>query len=274
MNWRAIRAIIRKDLKVVFQSKAVLMPIIIVPLLLLVLIPGGMGIALTRVEMPEDDLKDFDLMFDRMPDSISRQLDDLDSRQDKIAVLVLVYMFAPMFLILPLMTANVIAADSFAGEKERKTLEALIYTPTSDEELYFAKVLAPWLAALGVTLIGFLLYAVLVNVVLWPVKAAIFFPTLMWVVLVLWVAPAAAGLGLGAMVLVSSRVSTFQEAYQMGGSIVIPVLLLLFGQLGGVIYFSVGFTLFVGLILWLITAVLLWYGAKTFRRGRLLAQLH
>jgi ABC-type Na+ efflux pump permease subunit len=273
MNWRAIWAVVRKDLKVVLQSKAVLTPIIIVPLLLLILLPGIGGVVLTRVEMPEEDLKDFDLIFDRMPDSIRQSMDDLDSQQDKIAVLLLVYMFAPMFLILPLMTANVIAADSFAGEKERKTLEALIYTPTSDEELYLAKVLAPWLAALGVTLVGFVLYTVLVNAVLWPIKEAVFFPNWMWVVLVLWVAPAAAGLGLGAMVLVSSRVSTFQEAYQIGGSIVIPVLLLLFGQIGGVIYFSVGFTLLIGLILWLLVTVLLWYGAKFFRRGRLLAQL-
>ena len=32
------------------------------------------------------------------------------------------YLFAPMFLIMPLMLSSIIAAESFAGERERKTL--------------------------------------------------------------------------------------------------------------------------------------------------------
>jgi ABC-type Na+ efflux pump permease subunit len=39
------------------------------------------------------------------------------------------------------MVSSVLAADSFAGEKERKTLEALLYTPTTDRELFTAKLL-------------------------------------------------------------------------------------------------------------------------------------
>jgi ABC-type transport system involved in cytochrome c biogenesis permease component len=39
-NWRAIRAIIRKDLRVALQSKAVLLPMIIVPVVLVVLLPA------------------------------------------------------------------------------------------------------------------------------------------------------------------------------------------------------------------------------------------
>ena len=40
MNWRAIRAIVRKDLKVVFQNKGVMIPIIVIPLVFLVVLPG------------------------------------------------------------------------------------------------------------------------------------------------------------------------------------------------------------------------------------------
>ena len=65
-------------------------------------------------------------------------------------VLILVYFFAPFYLILPLMVASVIAADSFAGEKERKTLEALLYTPTTDGELFLAKMLSAWTPAVAV----------------------------------------------------------------------------------------------------------------------------
>ena len=34
------------------------------------------------------------------------------------------YFFAPFFLIIPQMASSVIVSDSFAGEKERKTIEA------------------------------------------------------------------------------------------------------------------------------------------------------
>ena len=80
-------------------------------------------------------------------------------------------------------------------------------------------------------------------------------------------------MGLGAMVWVSSRVSTFQEAYQLGGMVVLPVILLLFGQLGGVVYFSPIVVLIVGAVLWLLTLVLIWYGARSFKRGELIARV-
>ena len=48
------------------------------------------------------------------------------------------YMFAPFFLIIPLMVSSILAADSIVGEKERNTLEGLLYTPLTDQELYIA----------------------------------------------------------------------------------------------------------------------------------------
>ena len=39
------------------------------------------------------------------------------------------YLLAPLFLIVPLMVSAVLAADAFAGEKERRTLESLLHLP-------------------------------------------------------------------------------------------------------------------------------------------------
>ena len=110
-------------------------------------------------------------------------------------VYVLKYMLAPMFLMLPLMVALTIAADSFAGEKERKTLEALLYTPTTNRELFVAKLLSGWLAAIAVAWVGFVLYSVMANAAAWPQMQRIFFPNAMWVVLILWVVPAISRFG-------------------------------------------------------------------------------
>lgn len=277
MNWRAIRAIVTKDWKVIRQSRSVILPMVLLPVIILVLLPGGMGLLLSNLPSDSPDLtnmtSDMQMFFNNMPPSIAAALDGLTTEAQKTAVLFLVYIFAPLYLILPIMVASVVAADSFVGEKERKTLEALIYAPTSDRELYVAKMLLPWILAVAVSVIGASLYAVVVNVSLWPMMERVFFPNMTWVLLALWVSPAAAGLGLGAIVLVSSRASTFMEAQQTAGLVVIPIVVLMISQMAGIVYFGVEMVLVLGLILWLIDAVILWYGARRFQRGELMARL-
>ena len=148
--------------------------------------------------------------------------------------LLLVYLFAPMYLIVPLMVASVIAADAFAGEKERRTLEALLYTPTTDRELLVGKLLVGFVPALAVAWGGFLLYAGVANAAAWPVMGQIFFPTPCGGCWRCGWHPPSPPSGLGATVLVSARVNTFQEAYQIGGVVVLPIVVLVVGQATGV----------------------------------------
>ncbi len=277
MNRRAIWAVIRKDLKVIRQSNAVLIPLIIVPFLLLVLLPGIGGILLANTNPESSEIQDFReeaaMFFENLPDSISQRLEQYDNEIQRMTYVIFNLFFPSMYLILPTMVANVIAADSFAGEKERKTLEALIYAPISDRDLYLAKILGPWLAGIAIGWLGYIAFAVVVTVTTISIMSEAFILDWTWLLLILWVVPSVAGLGLGAMVLVSSRVSTFQEAYQLGGIVVIPIVLLLFGQLGGIVYFSPLIVFVIGLIVWLPTIGLIWYGAQTFRRGELIARL-
>ena len=272
MNWRAIFAIVRKDLKVVLQNKGVVIPIIMVPLILFGLLPWLSVLAPDMVNVGGTDMDELIALINRMPTGLQDELAPYTVEQQTI-IFFLVYLLAPMFLIIPLMVASVIAADSFAGERERRTLEALLYTPTTDRELFIAKLLSSWLPAIVVTLAGFLMYTVMANAAAWPTMGKIFFPNLMWVVMTLWVAPAAAGLGLCTMVLVSVRAQGFQDAYQTGSMVVLPILLLVFGQISGVMYFSVWVVLLLGVLLWGIDVTLIWFGARTFRRGRLIARL-
>jgi len=272
MNWRAIGAIVRKDLKAVVQNKGVVIPIVIVPVILFGLIPWIAALTPSAVNVGGQSLDEMLALIEGMPPGLRAELAPYAPEQ-QVVVFFLVYLLAPMFLIIPLMAASVIAADSIAGERERRTLEALLYSPTTDMELFAAKLAAPWLAALAVALGGFALYSVMANAAAWPVIGGLFFPNAMWCVLVLWVVPAAAGFGLGVMVLVSARAQGFQDAYQLGGAVVIPVLLLLFGQIAGVIYFSTGVAFLVGLVLWLLDGVLIWVGRRTFLRERLAARL-
>ena len=272
MNARTIFAIVRKDLKVVSQNKGVMLPIIILPLILFVVLPWGVTLVPTLTNMAgvsADDFNNIQEMINNMPAGLKQELAGYDPNQ-MIVVYLLVYMLAPFFMIVPLMVSAVIAADSFAGEKERKTMEALLYTPTTDQELFVAKLLSGWLAAIAVALVGFVLYVVMANAAGWSQMQRIFFPNFMWLVLIFWVVPALPGLGLGVMVMVSSRAEGFQDANQIGGVVVLPIVLLIFGQVTGAMYFSVTLVFLLGLVIWLLDGLLIWLGSRSFHRGRLL----
>ncbi len=273
MNWRGIKAVMWKDLTVVVRSKMIMLTMILVPVIFMVVIPAGLGIAVNLAgEAFVDELGDFETMLGAMPPGLLDQFAGLQPDQ-LILTLMLVYMFAPFFLIVPLMVSSVIAADSFVGERERKTLEALLYTPLTDRELLFAKMFTAWLAAVVIGIVSFVLYALMANGVGWPVMGRIFFPNWTWIALVFWMAPAVAGLGLSITVVGSSRVSTFQEAYQFSSVLVLPVVLLIIGQMAGVVYLSAGFTLVLGLVVWVVDAVIMWFGVRTFDRDVLLSRL-
>jgi ABC-type Na+ efflux pump permease subunit len=272
MNWRAINAIIRRDLLAVTRSKGVMLPLILVPLLFMIVLPAAFGLfAPALMEMPGANMPDLTLFIDQLPPAILTQFEGYTMEQMMI-VFTLVYMFAPMFLIIPLMVASVVAADSFAGEKERKTLEALIYTPTTDLELFTGKVLSAMIPAIAITGVGFLLYSLTANIAAWHIMGRIFFPNAAWIVLILWVAPGTAAAGLGATVIVSSKVNSFQEASQIAGVIVLPIVALVVAQVTGVLYFGILFTALLGLFFWILGGILLYVGVGTFRRNEILAK--
>lgn len=272
LRWRAIAAIIRKDLKVVAHNKSLMVSFIVVPFVMLAVFPALAVLAPTAAKVFVPPLAGLSELPQHLPASLTSELAGLNWQQ-RWDVLVLVYFLAPVYLVIPLTMASSIAGDSFAGEKERKTLEALLYTPTTDQEIFLAKVLSPWLLAMAVALGGFVLYTLVVNLLAWPVMGRIFFPNALWLVLVLWVAPAAAALGLSVMVLISARAKSIQEANQLGSVLVVPLLLLMIGQATGVLYFNLQLALLLGLLLWIVDCALLWLGGQTFQRDKIICQL-
>jgi len=276
MNWRAVRAIMRKDLRVVLTNRMVWLPMIIVPLFLMVLLPLGLVMAPTldpdTFASGEMMLEDFGPMLTALPEPIRDRLASMDSTQQWV-YLATTQLFAPMFLILPIMLASIVASDSFAGERERGTLEPLLYTPVSDGELFAGKVLAALVPAVSLGLVGFALNVVVVNAAGYRLMGGLFFPNTDWVLMVLFLGPACALIGLGVTVLVSSRAKTVTGAQQASGALVLPVVLLMVGQLAGAFYFGGGVILAASAIALAIGLGLVWLGARTFGRGELVARI-
>ncbi len=271
MRWRLVAAVARNDLLAVGRSRAVVIPMIIVPLIMLVVLPAGIALMLGVESFQAEMGRDLARMLEGLPGHVGEQLVGLDMPQ-KFAVLMLGYGFAPMFLILPLMVSSIVAADSFAGEKERGTLEALLYTPTTDRELFVGKCATAWLAAVTVTVLGLVAYCVAGNIAAWPVMGRVFLPNATWIILAFWVAPAAAGVGLGVTVLLSAKANTLQDAMQLSGMLVIPVVLLVIGQLSGVLWLSNWLLAGLGLLLWAVFMVVARLGGRAFKRSEVLAR--
>jgi hypothetical protein len=266
-DWTAIRAVVAKDLTAVSRSKAVVIPMLAVPVLLLIVLPLGIGLAAQGKGVVEGTG-----LLDQVPGGLADEIGSLPPNE-QLVVLVNGYLLAPLFLIVPLMVSAVLAADAFAGEKERKTLEGLLHHPLSDRDLFLAKLATAYVPAVLVSWIGFVLFAIVANSVSWNQVGRVFVPTRLWLVVILWIAPAVAATGLGIMVRVSARVRTSQEANQLGGAVILPLIFLAVGQSTGLLLVTVPVALGVGVLLWAVALLLIRGGARRFTRDALAARL-
>jgi ABC-2 type transport system permease protein len=269
MNWRSVGALARKDLQEVRQNKVAWIPAAIVPMVIVILLPLACILGPTLFPASAGTSAGtgtVNTLTSLVPASMVHALPGLNDAQ-RWVVFSTGFISAPMLLLLPLMFSSIAGADSFVGERERKTLEALLYTPTTDGELFMGKVIASVVPALLLTWLGFAIYAAVVNIAGWHIMQRVWFPTASWWPLMFWVAPAIATLGMAAAVLISSRVATFMEAYQLTGSLVVIVLGLVIAQATGVLSLSVPVTFLVGAAFWAVDAVLVWLSVQLFSRG-------
>lgn len=271
MNMEKIWAIARKDWVEVRQNRSAWVPMLIVPLIFVLVIPLAVLLSANIPAVRDSLLNDPDMatFFNRMPPSMLQYTQGLDATQSGI-VFMLGMFFAPFFLIMPIMFASVIAAESFAGELERKTLEGLLYTPITTSELFLGKVVSAGIPALIITWGSFIVYAIVLNVAGYPVMGRVWFPLTSWYPLIFWITPALAAIGIGATVLISAKTKTFMGAYQTSSSLVLVVLALMAGQMTGVLYLSVGTGMIIGLVFWVIAAALMWVAIKKFNRDTIL----
>jgi ABC-2 type transport system permease protein len=125
----------------------------------------------------------------------------------------------------PLILVGISIPDSFAGERERRTLPTLLASRLSDRSILFGKIVTSVVFGWGVTLMLLAVSLVTVNVAHWDGHVLFFKPSILLAALafsfLIAVLTAAAG------VLFSLRAATAQEAQQtlMGVLLIPPVIL-------------------------------------------------
>lgn len=267
--WQRVWAVIRKDWLEVARNTQVLTSLVIVPIVFAVLIPasvlllGTSGLLTSTVA----GLRDF---LDNLPSGIV----PADYSVDQIVIYtVIVYFLAPFFLVIPVITASITASSSFVGEKERRTIEGLLYTPLSNRELVLAKVLGSVIPAVLLTWAAFVLYTVIVNALGWRLMGGIFFPTWTWAVLIVALVPLVGFLATSLIVAISGRSTTMQGAQGTAMFVVFPILALVIGQASGLMLFDVTIALISVAALGVVDVTAFFLVVARFHRERIVTRL-
>jgi len=261
--------VFRKDWREIRRNWQVILPIIIVPVALSVVFPSFIVLVPDGGESPEGTAA----LLENLPSELRAELSGLPSRAVVIYIF-LVYLLAPFFLIIPLLASTVIAADSFAGEKERRTIEALLAMPISDSELFLGKVLVSFVPSMIVTWSSFAIYTAITDVLSFSTfNGRLILPNLVWILFIFGLAPLVALSSIGLTVTISARVKGFREAQQISTILLVPILGLFFGQLSGAVFLG---PVVIGLLAGgfaLVAAIVFEIGVRLFRREEILARL-
>jgi ABC-2 type transport system permease protein len=263
MNKTAVWAIAQKDMGVIRSNKQILLPMIIVPLVIGVILPTVLLLVAKSVDVSAKDLNSIMNMVQKLPAGELRdQLLAMPSVNHQVIYLAVNYFLAPLFLLIPVLSSAIIAANSFVGEKERRTLESLLFAPIDVKSLFIGKVLSALIPTLLLTVGSFVLFGLVADGVGFSMFGRLIFPNWNWVVLMLWVVPSISLCTILFNVLISARVKGFQEAQQIGGLIVLPVIAMVVAQVSGLMFLQPTLLLIIGAVLLVISLVLLQRIAK------------
>jgi ABC-2 type transport system permease protein len=127
---------------------------------------------------------------------------------------------------LPYLLVSSVTADTFAGERERHTLETMLASCISDRALLVAKIGSAVVYGWGLTIANILVGLVTVNVAFSEGNLLMFPPATMLGILGISLLVAVFGAGLG--VTISLRAATVRQAQQTMGTIMFVMVIPLF----------------------------------------------
>jgi ABC-2 type transport system permease protein len=243
VNKNIILTIVQKDIKATFSSKKVWVPMIITALLICIVIPSCIALFGLRFDLvgssAQDIEKPINAFIKEFPNEEMRNtLAALPTLSYKFVYFFLTFMMIPFFLMVAIINSMVTSSNSFVGEKERNTLETLLFAPISIKDLFLGKVLASIIPTLCISFAAFIISFIIVNIITYPYFKVILYFNSTWMILMFWVIPILVLFNIILNVLISAKVKTFQEAQQFGGLLVLPIVGIIISQASGMFFLS------------------------------------
>lgn len=159
-------------------------------------------------------------------------LDRPDPNED-VFVLVIFNTLLMFLMIIPAMVPTVLASYSLVGEKSNGSLEPLLATPSTDREILGGKITAILIPTLAVCWVGGVVSVVLVSATGGAFIARHPLPLDQFGAALVCFVPSFSLLSILSNVIVSSRVTDVRAAQQIGGVVVLPVVLLFILSISG-----------------------------------------
>jgi ABC-2 type transport system permease protein len=256
----------RKELKESLRSKEVILIITLMPLMFAVIMP--LCIPLVNLTIPTDTFTEDD--FDSFPPLVP-YWDELDAKGRFLIFFTMI--FFESFLLLPMILPMAIAADSIAGERERKTIESLIASPLSTEEIVLGKLMTTMIPSVLITWFSGLIFMLIADLSLYGEIGRLVFPNMMSAVLLFGLSPFLTLITTQTMIVVSTRASGMREAQQLGSLVVIPLYMFILGETAILVLLKAYWTAVTSAILLLITIFLLLVNLKVFDREYMIATI-
>lgn len=257
----AMKALIKKDLKAITKNKQLFASIIVVPLIMGVFLPLMFVVIL---HFAPDEMSEMESMLRLLPIKAG------NNGQTIVLSLLINYLMPGFFLMIPLMAASVMAASAFVSEKEKSTLETLLLSPLSLREIFTSKVLSAFILSMLVSLATFLLMTLAFETAVYLLMGRLVALHFSWVLILLLVGPAVSLLAVTLIVRTSAKSQTAMEAQQRSVFLILPLLLLVVGQLSGVMLLDAWVLLGLGIVLGAIAYVLMRGAMKKFTYERLM----
>ena len=233
-------AIIKKDIRAMVSNKRLFPVLLIVPLVFTVFLPT---VFILSAYFVPDDLGDFQQLLDLMP--VKNQH---DTAARTVISLVLNSVIPAFFIMIPVMAASVMAASAFVGEKEKKTLETLLYCPLTLKQIFQSKVWASFFLSMGVSFISFIVMQIVVQIEVLLTTGSMIPPDITWLVALLLVSPAVSLLAITLIVSGSAKAQTMEESQQRSVFLILPVILLAAGQFSGLFLLNAWYMLALGAV--------------------------
>ena len=240
-------AIIKKDIAAITANKRMMTVLLMVPLIMTIVIPT---IFIFTFHFSPVNSPDMLQMIQRMgsvfPGGVGLADGDMKSA---LINLVINYIMPLFFLLIPIMSSSVMAASSFVGEKEKKTLETLLYSPLPLNKIFGAKILASFFLSMSVSVISFIIMLIVVETEIVILNGSPVLPGINWLIIMLLVSPSVSLIAINLIVRGSAKAQSFEESQQRAIFLVLPVILLIVGQFTGVMLISRWLLLAIGVVL-------------------------
>jgi ABC-type Na+ efflux pump permease subunit len=187
----------------------------------------------------------------KMLDSASLIEDNIDTvnLQQQATSLILNYILPLFFLLIPIMASSVMAASSFVGEKEKNTLETLLYSPLPLKAIFSAKIMASFLLSMAVSVSSFIVMMLIIQTELFFLIGAFAMLNINWLIVMLLVSPSVALLAINLIVRGSAKSQSSEESQQRSVFLILPIILLVAGQFTGIMLISAWLFLAIGAVL-------------------------